>query len=114
MTNLQSPVAESVIVLRSKAIDTKKLLYLIGFEDEFVANVFLANTNSAFEIVKKHSLNEISIDFLIDLKQQEGPDVALICDCHAIKTNKFTFLNLIRTEPTLKEIPFIVINRGND
>ena len=41
--NLHSNVAESVIVLRSKTKRTKKLLYLIGFEDEFVSNILNEN-----------------------------------------------------------------------
>ena len=76
LMNLHSTVAESVIVLRSKTKLTeeisktnltKKLLYLIGFEDEFVSNVLLENEEVSYEIVQKHQLKEVSIQSLIEL-----------------------------------------------
>jgi len=111
MMNLHSTVAESVIVLRSKAKQTKKLLYLIGFEDEFVSNVLLENEDVSYEIVQKHQLKEVSIQSLIELNLSDAPEFALICDLKVLRKNSFLFLENVRKEKTLQSVPFIVINR---
>jgi len=113
MMNLHSTVAEPVIVLRSTAEHTKKLLYLIGFEDEFVSNVLLEYNGNSYEIFKKQQLHEISIESLIELKEKEGPGFALICDFEVLKKDDFLFLQNIRQEKVLSEVPFIAINRTN-
>ena len=110
MINLY-PTAEPVIVLRSTTQRTKKLLYLVGFEDEFVSNVLLENQGISYEIIQKHRLSEISIQTLIDLQKEEGPQIALICDLHVLTNNKHRFLKNIKKEKSLKGMPFIVINR---
>ena len=111
--NLHSTVAEPVIILRSKADQTtKKLLYLIGFDDEFVSNVLLENEGNTYEILQKHQANEVSIQSLIDLKSNDStPGFALICDLQALRKNNFVFLDDVRNEKTLKNVPFLVINR---
>lgn len=111
MMNLHSTVAESVIVLRSKAKQVKKLLYLIGFEDEFVSNVLLENEDVSYEIVQKHQLKEVSIQSLIELNLSNSPEFALICDLNVLSKNNFQFLDNVRKEETLQSVPFIVINR---
>lgn len=121
--NLHSTVAESVIVLRSKTKPaekipstklTKKLLYLIGFEDEFVSNVLLENEEVSYEIVQKHQLKEVSIQSLIELNLSDAPEFALICDLNVLRKNNFQFLDKVRKEKTLQSVPFIVINRTAD
>ena len=114
MMNLYSTVAEPVIVLRSTKQRTKKLLYLIGFEDEFVSNVLLKNEGISYEIIQKHQLSEISVQTLINLQKQDGPQIALICDLHILKNNNLRFLKNIRKEKTLRNVPFIVINRTKE
>ena len=114
MKNLHSTVAESVIVLRSKTKQTKKLLYLIGFEDKFVSNVLLENEEISYEIVQKHQLKEVSIQSLIELNLSDAPEFALICDLCVLRKNNFQFLEKIRREETLQGVPFIVINRTSD
>lgn len=111
--NSHSTVAESVIVLRSKAKQTKKLLYLIGFEDEFVSNVLEENSNESYEIVQKHQLKEVSIHSLIELNLSNSPEFALICDLKVLRKNNFQFLDKVRNEEILRCVPFIVINRTN-
>ena len=100
--NLHSTVAEPVIVLRSKAKRTKRLLYLIGFEDEFVSRVLLENEGNTYEIVQKHQLHEISINSLVELRKNEGPAFALICDLQVLRKNNFHFIENVRNEETLK------------
>lgn len=112
--NLHSTVAESVIVLRSKSKQTKKLLYLIGFEDEFVSNVLLENEDASYEIVQKHQLKEVSIQGLIELNLSNSPEFALICDFNVLRKNNFQFLDNVRREETLQSVPFIVINRTSE
>ena len=112
--NLHSTVAESVIVLRSKAKLTKKLLYLIGFEDEFVSNVLKENSDVSYEIVQKHQLKEVSIQSLIELNLSNSPEFALICDLNVLRKNNFHFLDNVRKEETLQCVPFIVINRTTE
>lgn len=111
MMNLHSTVAESVIVLRSKAKQTKKLLYLIGFEDEFVANILMENEDVSYEIVQKHQLKEVSIQSLIQLNLSDAPEFALICDLNVLRKNDFRFLDNVRNEESLQSVPFLVINR---
>ena len=129
MMNLHSTEfeSESVIVLKSKAtysdvsttvleeqnisVTHSKLLYLIGFEDEFVSNVLLENEGNSYEIVQKHQLNEITIENLVSLKNNDEPDFALICDLQILRKNKYKFLEDVRKEAKLKNVPFIVINR---
>lgn len=114
MMNLHSTVAESVIVLRSKAKQTKKLLYLIGFEDEFVFNVLEENSDVSYEIVQKHQLKEVSIQGLIQLNLSNSPELALICDLNVLRKNNYQFLENVRKEETLQGVPFIVINRTSE
>ncbi len=112
--NLHSNVAESVIVLRSKTKRTKKLLYLIGFEDEFVSNILNENEEVSYEIIQKHQLKEVSIQSLIELNLSNAPEFALICDLNILRKNNFQFLSRVRKETTLQSVPFIVINRTSD
>jgi lipopolysaccharide/colanic/teichoic acid biosynthesis glycosyltransferase len=114
MMNLHSTVAESVIVLRSKTKPIKKLLYLIGFEDEFVSNVLLENEGVSYEIVQRHQLKEVSIQSLIELNLSDAPEFALICDLNVLRENNFQFLEKVRREKILQSVPFIVINRTSD
>ncbi len=111
MMNLHSTVAEPVIVLRPIEDNTKKLLYLIGFEDEFISNVLLEHDGNSYEIFKKHQLHEISPEDLISLKEKEGPGFAIICDLGVLRKNNFQFLDHVRGEKALADVPFIVINR---
>ena len=112
--NLHSNVAESVIVLRSKTKRTKKLLYLIGFEDEFVSNILNKNEEVSYEIIQKHQLKEVSIQSLIELNLSNAPEFALICDLNILRKNNYQFLSRVRKETTLQSVPFIVINRTSD
>lgn len=112
--NLHSNVAESVIVLRSKTKRTKKLLYLIGFEDEFVSNILNENEEVSYEIIQKHQLKEVSIQSLIELNLSNAPEFALICDLNILRKNNYQFLSRVRKETTLQSVPFIVINRTSD
>ena len=111
MMNLHSTVAEPVTVLRSTAEHTEKLLYLIGFEDEFISNVLLEHDGNSYEIFRKHKLHEISIESLIEIKKHEGPGFALICDLDVLRKDNFSFLENVRSVKALTEVPFIVINR---
>lgn len=113
MMNLHSTVAESVVVLKSKAKHTKKLLYLIGFDDEFVSDVVLGENGDAYEIVQKHQLNEISIQGLVEIVSKKDLGISLICDYEVLRKNQFQFLEQVRNEADLRGIPFIVINRTN-
>ncbi|MEM6966661.1 MAG: sugar transferase [Bacteroidota bacterium] len=113
MMNLHSTVAESVVVLKSKAKHTKKLLYLIGFDDQFVSDVVLGKNGNAYEIVQKQHLNEISIAGLVKVVSQKDLRISLICDYEVLKRNQFQFLEQVRAEKVLRNIPFIVINLQN-
>lgn len=112
--NLHSTVSESVIVLRSKTKQTKKLLYLIGFKDEFVSNVLLENNDVSYEIIQRHQLKEVSINSLIKLNVSSSPQFALICDLNVLRKNNFQFLDNVRKEKRLQSVPFIVINRTSE
>jgi CheY-like chemotaxis protein len=112
--NLYPTVVESVIVLRSKAKQTKKLLYLIGFEDEFILDILQDNEGASYEIVQKHQLKEVSIQSLIESNLSNSPEFALICDLNVLRKNNFQFLENVRKEKILQSVPFIVINRTTE
>jgi len=109
MNKLHLPVVEPVIVLQSKARHMSKLLYLIGFEEDFVSDVFLSDKSSSFEVIQKHQLNDVSIQKLIEQQRVDSSELALICDCKVLENNNFAFLELIKKEKELQNVPFMIV-----
>lgn len=106
---LPRPFTEPYFVIESQTKSKKRILYLFGFNDEFIANIPLEYNGAEYKVIKK---SEPVSDLYANAEVQDN-SLAVIYNLDALAKDNYQVLNDIKQIERLKNSPFVVINQNN-
>lgn len=105
LDNFTNPLPRPYFVIKLK----QRLLYLFGFDDEFIANIPLEYNGAQYKVIKKSE----PVSDLFTKKHPTNSSYAFIYNLEALANDNYKELDAIKKIEHLRNAPFVVINQNN-